>query len=270
MRICVRRALVAFAIVVLPIASGACGSGLFQQYEYEEEMYLSLDGSATLYVNSSIEALNALRGTAFDPSPSGRFDRRPFQRYFSTAHTRVTRVTSSRRSRRRFVHVRLEVDDIRRLAEAAPFSWSTYRFDRVDDRFRFQQTVGAAAGHTDNASRRERAPGTGAWSGEEVIAFRLHLPSKIEFHNTGHAVGRGNILVWEQPLADRLRGAPLELEARMQTQSILYRTLWLFALTFVAVALAFAVVIWWIVRRGRKSAPPVNRASPVTTPGARL
>ena len=54
------------------MASGACGSGLFRQYEYEEEMYLSLDGSATMYVNSSIAALNALRGTAFDPNPSGR------------------------------------------------------------------------------------------------------------------------------------------------------------------------------------------------------
>jgi len=270
MRICVRRPLVALAIIILPIVSGACGTGLFRQYEYEEEMYLSLDGSATLYVNSSIAALNALRGTAFDPNPSGRFDREPFQSYFSTAHTRVTRVTSSRRNGRRFVHVRLEVDDVRRLGEAAPFSWSTYRFDRVDDRFRYLQTVGAAAVDADNGSRRERASGYGAWSGGEVVAFRLHLPSKIEFHNTGHAVGRGNILVWEQPLADRLHGAPLELEARMQTQSILYRTLWLFALTFVVVALAFAALIWWIVRRGRKPAPPVKRASPVTTPGARL
>jgi hypothetical protein len=270
MWISVGRALAALAIVVLSIASGACGSGLFRQYEYEEEMYLSLDGSATLYVNSSIAALNALRGTAFDPNPSGRFDREPFQRYFSTAHTRVTRVTSSRRNGRRFVHVRVEVDDVRRLGEAAPFSWSTYRFDRVDDRFRYQQTVGPAAGVGDNGSHRERAALNAAWSGGESVAFRLHLPSKIEFHNTGRAIGRGNSLVWEQPLADRLHGAPLDLEARMQTQSILYRTLWLFALTFVTVALAFAAVIWWIVRRGRKPAPPVNRPSPATTPGARL
>jgi hypothetical protein len=36
----------------------------------------------------------------------------------------------------------------------------------------------------------------------------------------------------------------------MQSQSILYTTLWLFGLTFIAVALAFVTVIWWIVRRG--------------------
>ena len=56
--------------------------------------------------------------------------------------------------------------------------------------------------------------------------------------------------MWEQPLADRLRGAPLALDARMDTQSILYRTLWLFGVTFVAVIVTFGVVIWWVLRRG--------------------
>ena len=37
----------------------------------------------------------------------------------------------------------------------------------------------------------------------------------------------------------------------MQTQSILYRTLWLFGFTFLAVAVVFAGVIWWVLRRGR-------------------
>ena len=60
------------------------------------------------------------------------------------------------------------------------------------------------------------------------MAFRLHLPSKIRSTTPARDVRRGNILVWEQPLADRLRGAPLTLDARMETQSILYRTLWLF------------------------------------------
>ena len=43
------------------VSSEACAgtATLFRQYEYEEEVYLSLDGSATIYVNSSIPALNA-------------------------------------------------------------------------------------------------------------------------------------------------------------------------------------------------------------------
>ena len=46
----------------------------------------------------------------------------------------------------------------------------------------------------------------------------------------------------------------------MQTQSILYRTLWLFAATFLAVAVAFAITIWWILRRG-KTPPRAGSAS---------
>ncbi len=53
--------------------------------------------------------------------------------------------------------------------------------------------------------------------------------------------------MWEQPLADRLRGAPLTLEARMEPQSILYSTLLLFGATLLAVVALFAVVaIWWV------------------------
>ena len=62
------------------------------------------------------------------------------------------------------------------------------------------------------------------------------------------------LLVWEQALSDRLQGAPLAIEARMETQSILYRTIALFASTFVVVAILFVLIIWWVLRRGAKPA----------------
>jgi hypothetical protein len=221
----------------------ACSSStsLFRQYEYEEEVYLSLDGSATVYVNSSIAALNALRGTTFDADASARVDTAAVRAYYETPATRVVRVSQSRRSNRRFVHVRLDVDDITRLGAVAPFAWSKYQFTHDGDLFKYLQIVGAATG---------KDPGTAGWNGGEIVAFRLHLPSKIRYHNTRRDVGRGNILVWEQPLAERLRGVPIELDARMDRQSILYTTLWLFGTTFVAVAVAFCGVVWWVVRRG--------------------
>jgi len=235
-----------FAALALIAATTACGQGgVFRQYEYEEEMYLSLDGSATVYVNASIAALNALRGTAFDVRPNALVDRSAVRAYYDTPATRVVWVRPSRRSNRPFAHVRLDVDDVRRLGEAPPFRWSTYRFGREGNLYIYQQTIGAAAGID---------PGRVGWSGREVVAFRLHLPSKIAYHNTGTGVRRGNILVWEQPLADRLRGAPLTLDARMETQSILYRTLWLFGATALVVAATFASVIWWVLRRGRRGA----------------
>jgi hypothetical protein len=224
------------------VAVSCAGGGIFRQYEYEEEMYLSLDGSATIYVNSSIAALNALRGTSFEMSPTTPVDRERVRAYFTGPDTHVTWVRSSRRNGRRFVHVRLEVEDVRRLAEVPPFAWSSYRFERNGEVFVYQQAIGPPG------AKATAFPG---WTGKELVAFRLHLPSKIEEHNTlAENHKRGNILVWEQPLSDRLRGVPLALEAKMQTQSILYRTLWLFAATFLAVAVAFGFLVWWILRRG--------------------
>jgi hypothetical protein len=230
------------ALCVL-VVSACSGTALFRQYEYEEEIYLSLDGTATVYVNSSIAALNALRGTTFDASPEARVDTTAVRAYYATPATRVVRVSQSRRNNRRFVHVRLDVDDITRLGEVAPFAWSKYQFTSDGDLFKYRQLVGSATG---------KDPGNAGWNGGEIVAFRLHLPSKIRYHNTKRDVGRGNILVWEQSLAERLRSVPIELDARMERQSILYTTLWLFGTTFVAVALAFGVVVVWIVRKGAR------------------
>jgi hypothetical protein len=126
------------------------------------------------------------------------------------------------------------------LSKAAPFAWSTYDFKRDGDLYKYQQMIGPAAG---------KDVGDVGWTGRELVAFRLHLPSRIRYQNNGRGVDRGNILVWEQLLEQRRRGVPLLLDARMDPQSILYRTLWLFGWTFVAVAVTFALVIWWIVRR---------------------
>jgi hypothetical protein len=86
----------------------------------------------------------------------------------------------------------------------------------------------------------------------------MHLPSKIAYHNAGRGnPQRGNILAWEQQLTDRLQGKTLTLDARMETESILYRTLALFAATFVLVAVLFSALLWWVLRRGRKPAAQV-------------
>ncbi len=101
----------------------------------------------------------------------------------------------------------------------------------------------------------------------KLVAFRMHLPSKITYHNAGAAnMRRGNILVWEQPLADRLRGEPMVLDAQMQTQSILYRTISLFGVTFLAAAATFAIVILLVLRaagkgrRGRRGRIRIGKA----------
>src|SRR5437763_207765 len=238
----------AAVLMLAALAAVSCSSGgLFRQYEYEEDIYLALDGSATIYVNSSVAALDALRGAALDTRPSARLDRDGVRRFFTTPVTRVVQVTQSRRSGRRFLHVRVDVDDVRRLNAAPPFQWSTYDFRRQDDQYLYLQTLGAAA---------KKEIGDVGWMGNEVVAFRLHLPSKITYHTNNNGADnylRGNILFWEQPLTARLQGVPLLIDARMQTQSILYRTLLLFGGTFLAVAAMFVAVIVLVLRGGKKA-----------------
>jgi hypothetical protein len=246
-----RKKIVCALCVLCVLPWTACGTNLFRQYEYEEDMFLSLDGAATITVSASIPALNALRGTSFDPSPNARTDRDAIRRYFSSPVARVIWVRPSRRNNRRFVHVRLEVGDVRRLNQAPPFAWSTYEFKHDGELDVYKQNVGASAGGS---------PGTVNWNGSELVAVRLHLPSKVVYQNTPDR-RRGNIFVWEQPLTERLKGTPIEIEVRMETQSILYRTLWLFGATFLAVAVAFALIIGWVMKRG--GAPP----GPPTQPG---
>jgi hypothetical protein len=124
-----------------------------------------------------------------------------------------------------------------------PFAWSRYTLDRQNDVFVFKQSIGASAG---------RDVGSVGWSGDELVAFRLHLPSRVPFHNApSRAIERGNIIAWEQPLAARLKGEPIAIEVHMETASILARTLTLFAITIVLAAATFALAIWWVMRKGR-------------------
>jgi hypothetical protein len=159
-------------------------------------------------------------------------------------------VTFSRRDGRRFVHVRVDVDDVSQLSRRQPFSWSSYRFERKGDVFEFRQVVGASA---------EKPVNDVGWTGDELVAFRVHVPSEIPFHNSPAPIQRGNILEWEQSLKDRLRGTELDLQVHMETESILYTTLLLFGATIAAAGLAFAIVLWWVLRRGRQSAMAESR-----------
>jgi hypothetical protein len=216
--------------------------GLVKQYEYDERVELSLDGSAVIDINASIPALVALRGATLNVDPEARFDRQAFRRLYEGPGVTVREVSAFRRHGRRFAHVRLDVNDIAELPRLGPMSWSRYRLDRLSDEFRFVQEVGPAAQHD---------VGDVGWTGNELVAFRVHLPSRINFENSPLAVERGNIVAWEQTLRERLSGTPLRIEVRMQTESILYTTLWLFAGSFVAAMLVLATILWWVSRKGK-------------------
>ncbi len=238
-----------FALLLITVlVSLACDNVITRKYEYEEEIYLALDGSAVVYVNASVPALVALRGFKLPLDPNARLDRMVVRDLYDTPVSRVESVTTSRKEGRRYVHLRLEVPDIRRLSEAAPFAWSTYRYLEGDATFELGQDMKAAAGQD---------VGNVGWEGDELVAVRVHLPSRVDFHNSpSRTIERGNIIVWEQPLAERLKGTPLDVQARMEKESILFRTLALFGGMAVLAAATFAGVIWFVKTRKPQAPSP--------------
>jgi len=240
----------AAGIVALCVVVGGCVNPLAKQYEYDEQTYLNVDGSATVVIAASVPALVALRGVPLDPSPGARLDADGVRRVFVDAGCVVDRVSRPwRRNGRRFVQVTIDVSAVGEAAACGPLAWSDYVFEQTDDRLAFRQTVGVPTGVV---------PTDVNWTGAELVGFKMHLPSRVLHHNVrrlaDNAPGdleRGNILTWEQRLSDRLAGMPVVMEVETDAESILYRTIWLFAGTFVAAVCVLSTVIWLVIRRGR-------------------
>ena len=249
------RARLRLAACVLAAATvAACSNPLGRQYEYDEQTYLAVDGSATVVVNSSLPALVALRGASLAPKPDGSADRDAIRQMYQSAGCTVDKVGRFwYRRGRRFVQVQVSTNDVRTLSKCALLSWSAYSLgpdDEAPGGLRFQQTVSPPAG---------KDPGTVNWDGSELMAFKLHAPSKIRFQNvkkldgTNGSTERGNILTWEQTLADRRAGKPIDMVVRMEATSILYTTVWLFVGAFAAAVLVLVGLIWLTIRKGRRA-----------------
>jgi hypothetical protein len=251
----IRATLGACAVLVLAAACNPLG----RQYEYEEQLYLSTDGSATVVLDASLPALAALRGMALEANAT-RLDRATIRRAFESGGCDVMNVGQPwRRRGRRFVQVRLRIPDIRARNSCTWLAWSTYALDAEGETLRYRQTVGAPAGGD---------PGAPAWDRSELVAFKLHLPSRILDHNVKRLDGsngsteRGNILTWEQTLEDRMAGKPIEMTVVMGAQSILYQTLGLFAGAFVAAVIVLGGIVWWVVKKKTRPQGPSGPRGP--------
>ena len=183
--------------------------------EYEEQLYLAVDGSATVVVDASLPAL--VRAARRERSIPHRTDPPIVQPFAGCMRARAARSTVSRlwdRRGRRFVQIQVSANDIRTLLKCAllclvgVFAGADIRMTR--QRLKYLPDLGPPAG-TD--------PGAVNWDGSELVAFKVHAPSRIRFHNvkkldgTDGAHERGNILTWEQTLADRRAGRPLTMES---------------------------------------------------------
>jgi hypothetical protein len=253
-----RAALLAVVVAAAVTACSGRSGPLGPEYEYEEDLTLALDGSATLVVNASVPALVALHRLQLSTDLRTRADqlKSEVRTIYTSPAAQVVRVSNWTRHGRRFLGIRLTVPDVRALPGTPPFAGSKYELREQGEQILFKHTL----------------PGTpsapiadAGWKGNEIVAFRLHLPARIRFHNSRdldtdapRGAARGNILTWEQRLGDRLAGKPIAyaedktpdvMEVRMDRQSILYTTLWLFGFAFLAALLVLAGLIWLTIRR---------------------
>ena len=258
---------VVLALAVLATAcSGRGGSPLGPQYEYEEDLTLRMDGSASMVVNASVPALVLLRGLDLPADVKSRADqlKEQVRAIYASGETHVTRVSTWTRQGRRFVGVTVRIDNIRTLPTVAPFSWANYDLHDQGAEVIFRQRMSKPV-----STRSLQEVGL---TGNEIVAFRLHLPARIRFQNSRYLdrdqsrpAARGNIITWEQRLEDRLKGQPIAyaqdktpdvMEVLMDRESILYRTLWLFGLAFAAALAVLGGLIWFTMRRGEPDPTP--------------
>lgn len=210
-------------------------------------------------ISASVPALVALRGVPIDPAPNSRIDSAVVRAAFETMGCTVERVSRPwRRAGRRFVQVRLAVEDIAKARTCGVLAWSTYMYTTADGQRTYRQIVGESAGGD---------VGKVAWTGNELVVFKLHLPSRVLDHNVRlldkdvpGAVERGNILTWEQRLADRRAGLPVDMRVVTDEESILYQTIYLFAGAFAAAVLVLMTTIWFVIRRGRSRLRELQKA----------
>ena len=214
-------------------------------YEYEHELWLRVDGTGTVHVTGRPALWTAFKGLALPADGDEDRSLDAVRALFERSGLRVRRVTLTHRGGQPYLFISADFEDVNRLPGSPAFPDLSLSLRPSGDRLRLEGRWARPPGRPDPDPAHR----------EGLMAVRFHLPSKVYSHdNAMEGVERGNIVGWRQDVAQGLDGGTLRFGADMDRRSILLSTVTLFAAA-IAVALAlFALVIGWIVRRGRKAA----------------
>jgi len=212
-------------------------------YEFEHEFWLRVDGSGSVSLTGRPGLWAAFKNVA--PIEADDTALRSAARLlFEASGLEVRRVTLTRRGGQRYLSVSADFEDVNRL-------WGTPAFP---DLRIFLNQEGERLRLAGSWARPIDSPDIGARDHEGLAAVRFHLPSKVYEHKTAfEGVERGNIVSWRQDTALALDRRPLEFGALMDSRSILWSTLGLFA-TAIGLALAIlAATLYLVIRKGRRA-----------------
>lgn len=227
--------------MVLLVVGPGCVS-----YEYEEEVYLAIDGSGRIRVSGSTAILRAL-GELEGGGPEG------LRAHFEGEGLDVVSVRETERDGRAFLHLRGRFEDWNELCRAKAFQ------DRGCDIAHENGEIALVT--TLPAPEVDLPPGV---EPDALVALRFHLPSPVHEHDATLPIGRGNILTWSRTAAELFRGEPLRAEARFDETSTLATTLGILLVAVGLVLASVALAVYLLVRKGRRQLrADVSAPSPI-------
>jgi hypothetical protein len=225
----------------------AAGVSACTAYEYEEDVFVELDGSGALRVSGSVAVLDAL----FDAGMATTSDLRS---YFDREGLAVDTVRATEREGRRFLHVQGRFEDWNELCRHPAFRERRCRLVRGEDALELELDVPAGLGGV--------PPGV---EPEAIVGFRFHLPSAVRFHNASEPIQRGNILEWERSVAEHFGSASVSVRVQFDRESVLATTFRILALALGAVVLGVATAVGLMMRKGRRQLAAAARSASAST-----
>jgi hypothetical protein len=211
-------------------------------YEYEHEFWLKVDGSGSVYVTGRPELWRAFKGLQAQGEDKDAL-RQAARDLFERAGLRVRKVTITHRRGRPYLFLSANFDNVNTLSGTAAFPDLQIALRPQEGRLRLE-----------GRWSRPAAPPGPAVDGFGTMAVRFHLPSKVYGHdNAAGGVERGNIVGWRQDIAQALAGNTLAFGATIDTRSILWSTVGLFAAAIATGLGIIALALFVVVRRGRKA-----------------
>jgi len=217
------------SVLLLLLAASGCTT-----YEYEEEVFLEVDGSGEIRMSGSTAAIAALHGLADAGAERAKA-------LFVGEGVELLSALETERERRKFVHVRARFSDWEKLCEIPAFRDRGCRLAKGEEGLALELSL---------PSPRAAAPES--LDPQALLALRYHFPSTIRYHNSPGDIERGNILSWKRTLREHFAGRPLDLEVRFDRRTILAATVRVVGLALGLVAASIATALWVMVRKGRR------------------
>jgi hypothetical protein len=203
-------------------------------YEYEEEVFLEIDGSGEIRMSGSKEAVAALHGIDQATIESAK-------ELFEGEGVQILSALETMRERRKFVHVRARFSDWEKLCRLPAFRDRGCRLAKEPDALELELSL---------PSPRTAAPES--LDPQALLALRYHFPSSIRYHDSPGDVERGNILSWKRTVREHFAGRPLDLHVRFDRRTILAATVRILGLALGLVLASIGTGLVVMLRKGRR------------------